>query len=180
MRYTIPILFLRKVCLFMFLFIFIFIFLIVIFRFYCHKHTAHQEQVIQDFWDKEQQANNVRKQDITGLEYVTLSADLIPGTLHTEEEEILLSLIDKKMLDLTDYTNTDLKLKYGAANLDELSQCEQNYVTMIRQLPIYARQLFDAGYTDEAKKLLEFGLSLENNSGSIYNTFKELYQSQDS
>ena len=84
------------------------------------------------------------------------------------------------MLDLTEYSNTDLKLKYGAANLDELSKYEQNYVSMIRKIPIYARQLFDAGYTKEAQKLLEFGMTLENNSGSIYNTFKELYQSQDS
>ena len=163
----------------MFLFIFIFIIFIAVFRYYSHKHTVNQEQVLQDFWDKEQQANNVRKQDITGLEYVTLSADLIPGTLHTEEEKILSHLISQKMLDLTEYSNTDLKLKYGAANLDELSKYEQNYVSMIRQLPIYARQLFDNGNTEEAKKLLEFGMSLENNSGSIYNTFKELYQSQD-
>lgn len=163
----------------MFLFIFIFIFLIIIFRYYSHKHTVNQEQVIQDFWDKEQKANHVRKQNIDNLDYITLSPDLIPGSLHTEEEEILLSLVSKRMLDLTEYTNTDLKLKYGTANLEVLSHYEQNYVTMIRQLPVYARQLFDAGYTKEAQKLLEFGMTLENNSGSIYNTFKELYQSQD-
>lgn len=162
----------------MFLFIFIFIFLIIVFRYYCHKHTARQEQVIEDFWDKEQKANNTRKQKLDDLEFVTLSRDLIPGTLHTEEENSLLDLVSQKMVDLTEYTNTDLKLKYGPANLEELTKYEQNYVSMIRLLTVYSRQLFENGYSEEAKKLLEFGMSLENNSGSIYNTFKELYQSQ--
>lgn len=164
----------------MFLFIIIFIIFIIVFRYYSHKHTVHQEQVIQDFWNQERKANNTRKMNIDNLEYITLSPELIPGTIHTEEEKILSDLVSKKMLDLTGYTNTDLKLKYGPANLEELSNYEQNYVTMIRQLPVYARQLFDAGYTEEARNLLEFGNSLENNSGSIYSTFKELYQSQDS
>ena len=164
----------------MFLFIFIFIILILIFRFFCNRHTAKQEKVLEEFWEKERQANNTRKQSIEALDYVHLSAELIPGTLHTEEEGKLFALTTEKMIDLTEYTNTDLKLKFGVSNLEILSEYEQNYVSMIRLIPEYARQLHSAGLTTEAKKLLEFGMNLENNSGSIYSTFKELYQSQDS
>lgn len=163
----------------MFLFIFIFIFLIIVFRFYSNKHTAKQEQVIDDFWAKEREANTTRKQNIEGLDYISLPTELIPNSLHTEEETKLLALTSEKMIDLTEYTNTDLKLKFGASNLEELSQYEQNYVSMIRLIPDYSRQLYDAGLTEEAKKLLEYGMALENNSGSIYNTFNELYQSQE-
>ena len=143
-------------------FLILFILFLIIFNYYQNKSAQRQENAERAFWERERRANLTRKQDISQLAYLTLSRDLIPGTLHTQAEESLLELCDTRMIDLSSYTNTDLKLQYGAANLQTLTDCEERYMRMIRQIPVYAQELIDAGNTEAARTLLVFG----QNSGA--------------
>ena len=44
------------------------------------------------------------------------------------------ALKEKKILNLSGFTNTDLKLEYGVGNLTELTDYDNNYVTLSRSL----------------------------------------------
>ncbi len=73
-------------------------------------------------------------------------------------------------------SNTDLKLEYGVANLDELSACDDRFSTFERNAAIYAQELSDAGYTDQARQLLEFAVSCHVDNSSIYTQLAAIYQ----
>ena len=91
------------------------------------------------FWQRERDANNTRKQDISQLDYVDFSGVTLPfaqfeDTLLKECEQQVLNLKDKKVLNLTGISNTDLKMTYGAANLPLLTQYDQNFTLLVRTL----------------------------------------------
>lgn len=154
----------------------IFIAFLVLFTFQLRKNTKAQSEEEEKFWQREQQANSTRKQDISTLSYIELPAELIPGTLHTEAEDELLSLQGQKMLNLTTYSNTDLKLMYGVSNLDTLTDFESAYVKMIAAISVYSKELQEAGDTENAQKLLEFAVACHDDSFRIYATLATLYK----
>lgn len=91
----------------------------------------------------------MRKKDISGLDYIR-----IPDTLtcpDTQDERILKewhtieALKEKKILNLSGFTNTDLKLEYGVGNLTKLTDYDNNYVTLSRSLARIAELLTEQG-----------------------------------
>lgn len=159
------------------IFFILFVIFLIIFNHAIHKDTMHQEELERKFWLREQEANHVRKKNISNLPFIQLKKELIPGNLHTEAEEKLLALCDKNMLNLTPYTNTDLKLLYGTGNLNELSVYEDLYVEMITQLSIYTKELLEAQDIPGARQLLEFAISCKEDSFFIYEQLGLLYAS---
>ena len=105
----------------MFIFLAVFIIFVLILNFAIHKNNHSQENVQEQFWENERQANFTRRKDIHNLNYLTIPIEKIPQNLHTDAEKTLVRLSSDKMLNLSGITNTELKLEYGAANLDELS-----------------------------------------------------------
>ena len=89
--------------------------------------------------------------------------------------EIKEFLKDKKILNLTGKTNTDLKLEYGAANLTYLSECDENYTTLSRTLNTYSARLYELGYESEARKVLEFAVETGSDSLSMYRLLADIY-----
>ena len=73
----------------------------------------------EQFLEKEREANSVRKQPLTDLEYIDIDLGSFP-TIETDDEYILerintlqvLAGPDNKIVNLSSYSNTDLKLKY--------------------------------------------------------------------
>ena len=80
------------------------------------------------------------------------------------------------MLNLTGMTNTDLKLQYGAANLEALSEYDNHFTTFVQTVPVYAKELTEAGQTKEAQALLEFAVSCRADSRSIFTQLADLYR----
>jgi thioredoxin-like negative regulator of GroEL len=79
------------------------------------------------------------------------------------------------MLNLTGKTNTDLKLEYGPANLEALTQFDDNFTEFVKTVPVYAKELIDNGQTDEAKELLELAVSYQADASAVYTTLADLY-----
>lgn len=156
-------------------FFIIFVIFIIIFNYAQRKSTGRQEEVEEQFWKREREANLTRKQDISQLPYIYLPGTLISGNLRSEAEDKLLALDGRPMIDLTEYTNTDLKLKYGAANLNILNQYETDYIQMYEQLPIYIQELIDAGKSEEASMLLQFAEDHQITSNALSDT-KKIFQ----
>lgn len=155
-----------------------------------NKNTSEKD----DFWQRETKANFTRKTDISSLNYITIPFHELPFSLeygnyclpHDIEEEkkleiqsyekIVLSLKDKKILNLTGYSNTDLKLAYGAANLPFLMQYDENFSKLSRALSKWGKLLFEIGAFSEAEKVLEFALSSKSDIEEVFFTLAKLYR----
>ena len=151
----------------MFVFLAIFIVFLLYINFLMHKNKRAQENLEKQFWDREHSANFTRKKDISNLNYLIITEDKIPQNLTTDAKKSLETLCGQKMLNLSSMSNTDLKLEYGVANLDELSACDDRFSTFERN---------DAGYTDQARQLLEFAVSCHVDNSSIYTQLAAIYQ----
>lgn len=135
-----------------------------------------------DFWNREAAANNVRKKSLDGLHYLTIPYDLIPEQKLSSDEairkdlEILHSLKDQKIVNLSGITNTELKMTYGTANITVLSEYDQNYIDMITSLYRIAQYLYDNDSVSEAVRLLEFGILTNTDVSGYYRTLYDYYK----
>ena len=127
------------------------------------KTEKTNQQIEEEFWERETKANSVRKKSLGHLPYITFDFDALPtaasftesGAQVPESLEILQNLRDKKMLNLNGISNTDLKLKYGAPNITRLSEYEENFTVFSIHIVRLAQALYDIGRKYEAKTLLE-------------------------
>ena len=128
----------------------------------------------------EHDANFTRRQSLDGLHYITFSEKVIPiiqindSTLN-KILSALLVLCNAKIVKLSQYSNTELKKLYGPANLDTLSEYDNNYTTLIRLLQQYAKRLNELSYDDAAIQVLEYAISIESDMGSTYKLLADLY-----
>lgn len=140
-----------------------------------------EQKVWDDFRKREQEANWTRKQDISNLAYIKLPLDALPLGRFEEEtlasyERALIDLSTQPICNLNGISNTDLKLRYGAANLNALSQCDTNYSTLVSLLANYGEKLFELSHQAEAKQVLEYALSLGSDIGSSYELLATIYE----
>lgn len=142
------------------------------------KQSAHEEKT---FWEREEEANNIRRKPLDGLEYITIPMDALPlGILPDNETvtnctEAIKQLTAQKIVNLTGYTNTDLKLMYGAANLTALTEYDDNYTLLARTLQEWAEALHTAGFDTEAQSILEFAIATGTDISRSYYLLAELY-----
>ena len=151
----------------MFPFLAILIVFCLVLAYYIRKNDAAQQKVQDEFWEKERLSNAVRKKDISKLDYITIPLDKIPVKVHTSTEKAIFALAEKPMLNLVGISNTDLKLQYGTANLETLSEYENNFLDFVALLPDYAAELVEAGEKETARMLLEFAVSVNADSRKI-------------
>ena len=144
------------------------------------KHEAAKNT--KNFWDNESKANLVRKADISNLAYLVLDLSLLPmdallpALSHRAKE--LEDLATKKILNLSMYTNTELKLMYGPANLEELSYCDGNYLNLIRLLNSIGKDLIELGNVSAAKEFLSYSLSIGSDISETFTLLAGIYKSK--
>jgi len=160
----------------MFPFLAIFITFCLVLTYYIRKNDANQQKVQDEFWEKERLANTVRKKDISKLDYITIPFEKIPVKLHTSAEKKIYEFAEKPMLNLTGISNTDLKLSYGTANINILSEYDTNFSDFVALLPEYISELLEAGHPETAQILLEFAVNCNADSKKIYEQLANLYQ----
>ena len=163
-----------------------FIILLAIFQFFLRKNTKKHEELNKEFWKRERESNTVRKKDISALNYIIIPDTLpVPVDYSGSEGNNLKTALnyfytfkDKKMLNLTGKSNTDLKAAYGAANLDALSEYDENCTQMLKSIIPLATELNKSGLTDEAAAYLEFGISCHTDITQNYIMLGEYYASK--
>ena len=158
----------------MFPFLAIFIVFCIALSFYIRKGDASQQKVLDEFWEKERKSNAVRKKDISKLDYITIPLDKIPVKLGSSTEKAIFALAEQPMLNLVGISNTDLKLEYGTANLETLTQYENNFLDFVALLPDYTAELSEAGEKETALMLLEFAVNINADSRKIDNQLAAL------
>lgn len=142
--------------------------------------SKKDDEIEEAFWEREERANSVRRKPIDGLNYIKLPSDLpkdllpehpeIPGIIETVER-----LSKEKILNLTGYTNTDLKLEYGTANITDLSLYDSNYTALVTTLQKWADILLENDHEPEAVKLMEFLISTKVDIGRTYRLLGRYY-----
>lgn len=160
----------------MFPFLTVFIIFLLTLAYFLRKNAKDQKEAEERFWNREHEANFARRKDISNLEYITIPLEKLPMDLHTEAEQKLKELSSATILNLTGYSNTDLKLEYGPANLEALTEYDNHFTELVHVLPVYAQELLDADHPESARALLEFGVSIHADAGSVYTMLADLYQ----
>lgn len=156
------------------------IFVILLFWFIKRSAKKSRDEM-EAFISRENEANSARRQPIDDLPYITIPEELflIKYNESAKMQEVMRNLDflkDKKILNLTGISNTDLKLKYGAANLPELSECDERYTLLVRSLQSFAECLSENGSEQEAIRILEFSISTGSDILGSYTLLAGLYK----
>lgn len=148
------------------------------------KHSKMDAEKERSFWAKEHRANNTRRKSLDNLPYITVPLDNLFMELLPDDEQAaeykatLRTLSESQIVNFTGITNTDLKLKYGAPNIDLLSRYDQNYTVLARTLNQWASCLHKNGYSREAREVLEFAVSTGTDISSSYKLLCDIYQEE--
>lgn len=135
------------------------------------------------FWEREALSNNTRRKSLDFLNYITIPWETLP--VHTMEDDdtviscldILRRLQNEKIVNFTGISNTDLKMEYGAANLNLLTEYDQNFTELVTTLQTWAKTLYDAGYMSEAAAVLEFAVRIHSDISACYYLLARIYDS---
>ena len=136
------------------------------------------------FWAKEQEANSTRRKSLDDLDYIKIPVEEFPMTLLEDVpkvedyKQIIQSLSELPIVNFTGISNTDLKLRYGAPNIELLTSYDQNYTLLARTLQQWAQALYDGGYVDEARHMLEFSVSTGTDVSGTYRLLCQIYKEQ--
>ena len=148
------------------------------------KHNRLDAAADRAFWDKEHRANRTGKKSLEDLAYITIPYERLPMDILPEDEYIseymdtIQTLHDSKIVNFTGISNTDLKLKYGAPNIDLLTRYDQNYTILVRTLNQWASHLYQKGYPKEAREILEFAVSTGTDISGSYKLLCKIYKEE--
>lgn len=147
------------------------------------KSSKKMKQASESFWEKEKQSNLSRRKDISNLDYLTIITEKLP--MEDKEDQTVNSyrdtirkLSDKKILNLTGYTNIELKNLYGVANLNQLAEYDNNYTVLVSILQKWAERLYSDGFVDDARSVLEYAVSCKTDVRKTYKLLAGIYKSQ--
>lgn len=139
----------------------------------------------ESFLEREREANSVRKQPLTDVQFVAVDISGLP-VVETDDEYLIerfdtlkhLSDPEIKIANLSSYSNTDLKFKYGVANLTILTEYDQNFTNLCRCLFEIGRRLFESGNIPAAKSYLEYGIECGTDLKSHYALLADIYEQE--
>lgn len=143
--------------------------------------TRKEDKEEEKFWDRERAANATRRKPIDHLDYVKIS-DELPYECLPDNDSVkeILATIDRlkgeKILNLTGYTNTDLKLMYGAPNITELTLYDQNFTALVTSCQKWADILSDNNLTKEALTVMEYIVEIGGDIGKSYRLLAKEYR----
>lgn len=154
---------------------------IIILTISINKSNKKMKQEAENFWEKERQANFVRKKPLDDLTYLMIPEHFLSMPVSREDGhaldalDMLKHLSSQKIVNLTGITNTDLKLTYGTANITVLTQYDQNYTQLAHALQQLAASLADNDHPKEAMEVLEYAISTRTDVSASYLLLADLY-----
>lgn len=168
-----------------------FIIIICLIQLYIKKSDRNQQQKLDKFWERERRANGVRKKDLSGLDYIVIpyeftDTEKYPSLRNLTDNnfsckrayETICTLREKKIVNLTGISNTDLKLNYGVANLPVLTEYDDNFTELVKSLQTIGHNLIEAGDIQTAQMFLEFAVSVGSDIKQTYSDLSLIYSGQ--
>lgn len=154
----------------------------VVFFFSLRRTNRIEAERDSAFWEREKRANFTRKKPLDNLNYITIPDALLNMKPSVTTEAVssclrdLKDLSEYKIVNLTGYTNTDLKLEYGTANITILSDFDLHYTNLVTILQKLAEQLHENGDDALAAAALEFAVSTGTDVSKSYYLLADLYK----
>ena len=145
------------------------------------KSDKNYAKIMQDYFDRENEANNTRKQPLDDLEYINLPSELI-DSIDSDDLTVkelvsdIEDIIKEPIVNFTGVSNTDLKLKYGPANLPYLQRCDFNYTQLVTHLYNLAKRLYEIDKKDISLTILEYAISIKADISKIYYLAADIYK----
>lgn len=150
---------------------------LLIYRF--NKLKQKEEETIDSFWTRENNANFTPKKDISNLSYITIPLEKFPQEyLDAEEENLFMelkNLSEKKILNLYGVTNTSLKENYGLYNLKSLQEMGDNFDTLSTTIVQIAEKRFNNKDYSSVITMLEFLVSKKTDISKAYIILGDTY-----
>ncbi len=159
-----------------------FILFILILRHNIRRANRMQEKDEKSFWELESEANSTRRKPLDDLEYVKIPLDQLPTEVLADAPVVadcismLRELEDKPIVNLTGYTNTELKLRYGAASITELTRYDENYTLLVQTCQKWANFLWEKGETEAAVAIMEYEISVGADVSGAYRKLATYYR----
>jgi hypothetical protein len=159
----------------------IIIILILWLQYEVRKSGKRSKQSNEAFWQNEKSSNLTNRKDITNLDFITISPEQLPMKDHEDQtinsyRDTILTLADKKIVNLTGFTNTELKFKYGAANINILAEYDSNYTVLVSILHKWAERLHTQGFTGEAISVLQYAITCSTDVTKSYKLLAQIYK----
>lgn len=163
-----------------------------LFSFSMKRRTKKEKQYVDNFWEREREADSTRRKSLESLDYVAIPLNDLPMDVLPELPEIkeyhdkIRELAGKKIVNFAGYSNTELKLEYGAPNINLLSEYDQNFEELITLLQDWASLLLqnwgegaqlcpEEERKQAAKKVLAFAVSAGSDITASYEKLVKLY-----
>jgi len=163
--------------------IFICILLLVLWiRYQVNRSRSTAASASEAFWQREDEANHTRNKSIDSLDYITVPLDQLPqfetdDSRLIELQNTLTDIASQQILNLSAYTNTDLKLMYGTGHFTYLAQCDTNYTILLNTIEKIAAYHMDANHTDAAIAYYEYAVRCKSENSQTYVSLVKLYAS---
>lgn len=165
--------------------IFTTIVLVAGFIFVFMKFTSSKPgDAIRMFNEKERKANNTLRQPLDDLAFIKVPLESIPMPDPAVNERCaalvtdIVRLSEKKLVNLTGISNTDLKLTYGAANLPILTEYDQDFTSLCKDLYDLGIEYLNADHEEEALTTLNTAVDLGTDISGNYTALAEIYASK--
>lgn len=146
------------------------------------KSDKEQEHALDEFWEKEKKANFTRKKSLDNLSYISIPESITSLVMTSAEgKDALLTLQQlstQKIVNFTGITNTDLKLTYGTANINLLSEYDQNYTLMVRTLQKLAVELKKEERLADMETVLTFSINQNSDIKGSYELLASYYKAE--
>ncbi len=162
-----------------------FIIFILLVRHNIRRSRRIEENTEKAFWERERKANDVRRKPLDDLVYVKPDTSSFPTDVMADDPEVaecrelIKELENTKIVNLTGMTNTDLKLRYGVANLKTLTEYDDRFTLLVQTIQKWADRLWENGYTKEAIPLLEEQVRIHADITSAYRKLAVYYRDND-
>ena len=152
--------------------------------FQLRKNRDLNEKASSDFWENENMANSVRKKQLEDSDFVVFPFDKLPSGESFSPDPvpecltILNDLSDKKMVNLNGISNTEVKIRFGTANISILTEYDANYESFVKNIYLLCQHLYDIGRKEEALMLSEETILTGSDSLSHYKLMIQIYREQ--
>jgi len=168
-------------------FFIIFIILIVLFQHHLRKNMRLENQAREQFWAKEQKSLIVRRKDFSSTDYILIPKNTLdlsqPPNLDLGEKLYFKQLLkqinaleEQDMMNFSNLTNSEIRLKFGTANQTVISNNELNYNNYLKALAIIAKFFIEYTQDEKAIDILERCIEMNSDYTDHFITLAKLYQ----
>ena len=161
-----------------------FIIFVLILKYKLHVAKREEQAREEHLRQLEQRASLPIKKSLQSLPKIIIPLSQLPLQENTTDkisscQDTVKALSSQTICNLSGMSNLELKLKYGAGNLDALLEYEQNYLLLIRTLTDWGTQLYEQHSYKDAETVLDYAVSCQSDLRQTYIILTKIYLKQD-